>query len=223
MEIDHRVQLSILKQLLFAPRSRFSELNRFNLDNDHFVFHLQRLVNLDLVQKKAVYYSLTPRGIETAGRLDLASLKIVKKPKVGVLIFLTRKKGNRREVLLGRRRRDPGKGKSGFYAGKVRFGEPLEASAARCLFKETGLRAKFSYVGTVHVLDKIEKDPKFDRLMVYFHATDTTGNFIKITPESSNYWVTLSEIHKLSGLFPDFQQDMNLFKKKDLFFEERYL
>ena len=100
MDIEHEVQLSILKQLLLKPKSRFRDLNKTDLTNDHFTFHLKRLIKLNIIEKEGIYYSLTPQGLEIAGRLDLSNMKIVRSPKVGVCLFTFRDINGKTEILL---------------------------------------------------------------------------------------------------------------------------
>lgn len=134
MEIDHHAQLTILRELLFHPEAHFGELNKTGLTNDHFTFHLKRLIDKGLIEKTDEVYKLTPMGLEIAGRLDVKNLEFIKQPKVGVSICVTRNNG--RELLLGRRRKDPNRGQCGFYAQKVRFGESLfETAKNACLMK----------------------------------------------------------------------------------------
>ncbi|MDP1743753.1 MAG: hypothetical protein Q8L51_03105, partial [Candidatus Amesbacteria bacterium] len=78
MQIEHEVQLGILRQLLFKPESRFAELNTNKLDNNHFNFHLKRLVELVLVSKTDIGYKLTSEGLNIANKLDIRNTEIVK-------------------------------------------------------------------------------------------------------------------------------------------------
>jgi ADP-ribose pyrophosphatase YjhB (NUDIX family) len=223
VQIDHRVQLLILKELLFNPKARFAQLNKTKLTNDHFTFHIKHLVKKGLIEKKDSIYQLTSSGLLVAGKLDLKSLKFVNQPKVGVLVCVTRQKEGKVEVLLGKRRRDPGKGKFGFYARKVRFGESLYETAKRCLEEETGLRAKYDYSGTVRILDKKDDDSEFDRLMIYLKSKEFSGDLKRKTVHSANSWISYSEAYKIKDVFADFNSDLDLFKKKENFFEERYI
>ena len=219
MEIDHRVQLLILKQLLFNPKAKFSELNTTQLTNDHFTFHLKRLVELGLVKKNNDYYQLTTIGLETASRLDIKSLTIKKQPKVGVLLCITRTNNNQQEVLLGERLKDPNKGQIGFHAEKVIFGESLFETAKRCLLKETGLSGSLSFAGTVHLLDKDRNNPQYDRLMCYFRVSNIKGKLVEKTTESRNFWLSYEEAYRQKNIFADLPQDLDLFNKKELFFK----
>lgn len=62
----HDAQAVILRELLFHPSVSFAKLQKqTGMSSDHFNFHLQKLIELNLVEKIARgTYSLTPRGKE---------------------------------------------------------------------------------------------------------------------------------------------------------------
>lgn len=211
MQIDHEVQLGILKQLLFHPQARFTQLNEFKLDNNHFNFHLKRLIEEGVVEKSGELYQLTPVGLELAGRMDIKALNIVRQPKVGVSILVV---GDDKRILLGKRLRDPGMGINNFYTRKVKFGESVYKTAELCLLEETGLRAEFSYVGTIRFLQHQ------DRVMLCFIAKPNGGELIEKTLESENEWYTLREVEQLENVFPEFNSVLEKHLDGKLFFEE---
>ena len=103
--VTHKAQLKILRQLLFRPKARFTDLNKATgLDGDHFNFHLNKLQEVGLIEKTEKYYQLTPSGLEYAGRIDTTSKKITVQPKVSVMVFVKRVKSGRKEILLSERR-----------------------------------------------------------------------------------------------------------------------
>ena len=214
--IDHQVQLSILRELLFNPQAHFAQLNKTELTNDQFTFHLKHLVEKGLVEKQGEIYQLTPMGLEVAGRLDVKVLDFVKQPKVGVSICV--RDGNK--VLLGKRLKDPNKGQIGFYAEKVRFGESLLETAKRCLLNETGLEAVFKYAGELHIIRKENNVIVVDVLFTCFKVTKFWGNLKEKTVESENFWVNYEEAYTLPNVFPDLKEDLDLYKKDALFFKE---
>ena len=72
----HDAQMVILRELLFHPSAGFAELQKnTHLTSDHFNFHINRLVELGLVEKIARgHYSLSSKGKEYANRLDMIIL-----------------------------------------------------------------------------------------------------------------------------------------------------
>lgn len=222
MQIDHQVQLSILRELLFQPQARFAQLNTTELTNDHFTFHLKHLIEKGLVEKSGEIYKLTPLGIEIAGRLDIKTLEIVRQPKVGVAVFVTRMDKGKLQVLIGRRLKDPWKGKCGaFYAEKVRLGEKIEETASRCLANEVGIGADYKFIGAMRLIKKIKGVLVQDVLFTCLSAQNIEGEVQERTLESENFWVDFEEAYKLPDRFEDLERDLDLFKLRESFFEER--
>lgn len=58
----HPIQAAILRTLLFAPQTRFAQLNTLKVSTDHFTFHLKRLLTIGLVVKEGGVYTLTTTG-----------------------------------------------------------------------------------------------------------------------------------------------------------------
>lgn len=214
MQIDHEAQLAILKHLLFHPQSRFSELNEFGLDNNHFNFHLKQLLKEGVIEKQGCLYRLTAIGLELAGRMDIKEVEIVRQPKLGVCLCVIDSAGR---ILLGKRLRDPGIGMINFYTRKVKYNESLFETAKICLREETGLEADFTYAGTIRFLN-----PAMDRLMIFFLAKPTGGAFVSKTKECENAWYVPKEIPNLKNIFPELLDCMAKLFSKKLFFEERH-
>lgn len=216
MDIDHWVQLSVLRELLTRQKARFAELNTTELSSDLFTFHLRHLTDKGLIEKIGDAYQLTPYGLEIASRLDVRSLKMVRQAKVGVTICIM----DKGKILLGERLRDPQKGKLGFHSRKVQFGESLIETALKCLKDETGLEGDVEYAGEVHVLDKTNGA---DRLMTYFRIKNVAGKLLVESLDTKNMWMTFKQAREIENGFSDLYQDLKLFQKRSYFFEERLL
>lgn len=212
MEITHKIQRKILKNLLFSPRSRFSELNNTKLDNNHFNFHLKHLTKLGLVEKHLEFYRLTPRGLEIAGRLDTVTAQFVRQPKIGVCIFVKNDKG---EILLGKRLKDPGIGNYNFFTRKVEFSKSIFETARECLKYETGLRADFEVVGNIRHIDK-----DYDVFFVCLNALNISGKVTTHTKESENVWVNKASVIKLKPTLSTFKDEFKLFNQNLDFYKE---
>jgi predicted MarR family transcription regulator len=87
----HPTQASILRELLFKKEARFSDLNITKMTNDHFTFHIRKLIKLELISKtKSSKYELTIKGKEFANRFDTDTATVEKQAKIGVLIIMTK-------------------------------------------------------------------------------------------------------------------------------------
>jgi len=222
-QIEHEVQLSILKQLLLKPKSRFRDLNKTDLTNDHFTFHLKRLIKLGVIEKKGIHYNLTPQGLEIAGRLDLSNMKIVRSPKVGVCIFTYRKTQGKIEILLEERLKDPSKGKMGSHTEKVHFGESIYETAERCLKDETGLSGKLRYTGVIRIIRKKKKQPFVDVILNYFKVKNPKGKLIETTQENKNFWYKYNDALKLKNTFKYYKEDLKNLLSNKIFIKERII
>lgn len=220
MDIDHEAQLTILRELLFHPTARFSELNRTALPNDHFNFHLKHLIEKGLIEKEGETYRLTTYGLEVAGRLDVKTMRIVRQPKVGVSIYVEKTIKGKKMLLLGTRLKDPIKGYVSSYTQKVRLGESIFETAKRCLLNETGLEADFEYAGEFRILRRIEGELIVDVLLTCFRAKNLHNEMISKTEESENKWVTIEEAYQAKNAQPDFFEILDLFQLKKPFFKE---
>lgn len=210
--ITHRVQKRILENLLFKQSATFSQLNNVHLDNNHFNFHLRHLVDSKLIEKKDKLYMLTVKGMELAGRLDTQKKDFTFQPKIGVCIFVEDKN---KGVLLGKRLKDPGAGKYNFFTRKVEFGKSIHETANECLEYETGLKANFEISGYLRHLSK-----DYDVVFICLRASKISGVLKQKTKESDNKWFKLSEAKELKETFISFGEELELFKKKKMFFKE---
>ena len=146
----HDAQTSILRELLFHPKANFAKLQKgTGLSSDHFNFHIQKLVELKLVEKVSRgSYALTPRGKEHANKLDTDNNTIERQPKVAVILAVERKNSKgQKEYLFQERLKHPYFGFWGFATGKIRWGETIVQTAERELMEETGLTADHRIAG----------------------------------------------------------------------------
>lgn len=223
MKINHEIQLIILKQLMYHPKARFRDLNKTDLTNDHFTFHLKRLIKIGLIEKENSFYRLTPKGLEITGRLDPKILEIIRPPKVGVCLFITRRNKGRVEILLQERLRDPFKGSIGSPTEKVRFGESFEETAARCLNTETGYSGTFKYIGAAHIIKKYKKEIILDVLLNYFKVSNLEGHFKQRTKEVRNFWIEVKKAYRLKNTFENHKWFLDKLIDNKLFFDEKII
>ncbi|MBI2414578.1 NUDIX domain-containing protein [candidate division WWE3 bacterium] len=216
MELElHEFQASILRELLFKPHARFRDLKKVDITNDHFTFHVQRLVKEGLVIKDASGYTLSDKGKEFANRLDTFSLEIEKQAKVAVALHAVRTTNGITEYLIHQRLKEPFYGWFGSHTGKIKWGEtPLEA-AKREFMEETGLEGKLELKGITNV-KHIHKDGRFleDKYFFVFKIENLNGDLKEVVEEGKNIWMTESEYRATKNTFATFDDMAKVLNSK---------
>ena len=223
MELElHPIQAKILNTLLFKTEARFSDLNIEGLTSDHFVFHVNRILALGLVEKSATgKYSLTTVGKEYANRFDTEKAKIEKQPKAGVLLVCSRRNGRSFEYLIQQRLKQPYYGYFGFPTGKIRFGETILETASRELKEETGLSASLSLKAVKHKMDYSAENVLLeDKFFFLFHCTNTKGALLEKFEGGCNMWASKKKVLALDDLFDGVGESIELTKSKEIKFVE---
>lgn len=195
----HPVQLTILKELLFKSIAHFSDLNVYGLTNDHFTFHINRLITLELITKTKTGYTLSTSGKEYANRLDTEVVQIERQAKLSIKPVIIKKIGNKTLFLAQQRLKQPYYGLWGFPGGKIRWGETLFKAAERELLEETGITGKMIFKGVQHKLDITNEEGKLleDKYFFVIRVEDPVGELIESTPGCLNRWCTKEEIYQL--------------------------
>ena len=218
----HPIQADILRSMLFKTQSRFTDLNKSGLSSDHFSFHIGKLLELGLIEKKTdKNYVLTSRGKEFANRFDTETSTIEKQAKIAVLIVSCRKSGREIQFLVQQRLKQPYFGYFGFITGKIKWGEPVRESAARELKEEADLEGKITLVGIKHKTD-YSKDGLLleDKYFFVCKAENTHGTFKESFEGGKNIWLPRIEIMKLPNLFDGVEESLKMVNRKSLTFSE---
>lgn len=220
---QHPVQISILKELLFNNGTNFASLNKSNLTNDHFTFHIKTLVGLGLIEKFQNKYFLTQEGKVYAGELDTVNLNIEVCGKASIAVTAKKIINGKKYFLVQQRLKEPFYGKYGFINGKIRFGDTSEATAIRELEEETGLTGKVINLGVCHKLrgpspDNITLDNYF-----FIYLVKNPKGKLKDTDEGKNSWMTIEEIKK-QKTFPGFEDILKIISEEKFhpYFEKFY-
>ena len=217
----HSIQAKILNVLRFSKEARFSDLNVEELTNDHFTFHVNRLVSLGLIEKTNGTYTLTDKGKEFASRLDDEMVAIIKQGKIAVLIVCTDESDKETKYLIQQRFKQPFYGFYWFIGGKVRWGETIYKAAERILLKDSGLRATMRLIGMEH---KIYYTPNNDvREDKYYFILKTENIKGKLDPEvagAKNMWMTIEQINKLENRLSGVDTALKFLTNNNLTFSE---
>ncbi len=223
MEIKiHDFQISILRELLFKPGARFSDLKKVDVSNDHFSFHVNHLIAEGLIKKEAGKYFLTIEGKEFANRMDTDSLKLEKQGKVAIAVHAVRINKDTKEYLVHRRLKEPFYGWYGSHSGKVRWGETPQECAKREFLEETGLSGEFTLKAIVHY-HHFHKDGRLleDKYFWVFRVDEVNGDLKAKVPEGENIWMTEKEFRKLKNTFSTFDEMAEAINGKTLVYIDR--
>jgi len=223
MEIEiHEFQASILRELLFRPSARFRDLKKVDVTNDHFSFHVNKLVKDGWVSKKEGKYILTPKGKEFANRLDTETLSVEKQAKVAVALHAVRKRKGKKEILIHQRLKQPFYGWYGSHSGKIKWGETPFESAQREFLEETGLTGDFELKGITHVRHTHESGRFLeDKYFWSYLITNIAGELMEDVEEGKNIWMTEEEYESKENKFATIKETNEVLNNKGLIYVER--
>lgn len=213
----HKIQMLILRELLFNPNSRFTDLNIQGLSNDHFSYHIKVLIEQGYVEKTNSKYSLTVNGKEFANRMDTDDASIEKQPKVAVMIVATKQDNAKKLLLVQKRTKEPYFGYSGFITGKIRFGEKILEAARRELKEESGLDCDEAVVKNLvhdHVVLENTGELVEDKMFFVIHIANPKGKLID-TPNGKNVWITEEEFRNLEKKYYNEDEVYDISQKKE--------
>lgn len=194
----HKIQLEILKKLLFVDKLRYTSLKPMRkMENNQFDFHLKELIKSGYIAKNQQYYSLTGTGKEFANRMDTDKVTISQQAKISAWFCCRRKKGKEYDYLIYTRLKQPFYGCQGFPSGKVQYGEMVINAAKRELYEETQLIGTPQIVAIKHylVFDKILKNLLEDKFMFFCLIANPKGT-LKPNNEGRYEWVSQTNLQK---------------------------
>lgn len=195
----HKIQMLILRELLFNPNSRFTDLNIQGLSTDHFSYHVNRLIKDEYVKKEDSKYFLTTKGKEYANRMDTDDASIERQPKIAVMVVATKMEKNKKHLLVQERTKEPYFGYSGFITGKIRYGEKILEAAKRELKEESGLEDGEMHIKRLvhdHVVLEGTGELVEDKMFYIVHINNPKGELIS-TENGKNVWITETEFRNL--------------------------
>ncbi|MEI6228609.1 MAG: NUDIX hydrolase [Candidatus Saccharibacteria bacterium] len=221
----HDAQTVILRELLFHTSVGFAKLQKITgMSSDHFNFHLQRLVELKMVEKiSRGSYSLTHKGKEYANKLDTDNNTVERQPKTSVILAVERGTDKNKEYLFQERLKQPYFGYYGLATGKIRWGETIIQAAERELMEETGLTADHKFSGIYHelVYSQDTGDQLEDKIFFVVQCTNTKGKLIEEFEGGRNKWMSRTEALSQPKIFKSFDIELDIVDTDTGFIENR--
>lgn len=205
----HYFQKELLKKLTLSETGlRFNQLLIEGLESEHMNYHLQKLMEIGLVQKQEQHYQLTDEGKDYSNQLDDNVDIVEKQPKTSVLLVVVRYNEEKKEeeYLVNKRLRQPYYGKVGLLTGKVRFGESLTQAVRRELYEESGLHAKSVKLLSIYHKIRTKGEETVQDVIFYRHlVTELSGELIAKTEFQENFWATAKELQQREDRYDTFQ------------------
>jgi 8-oxo-dGTP pyrophosphatase MutT (NUDIX family) len=220
----HKIQASILRELVFRSRARFAELNIAETPSDQFSFHIKTLLETGLIEKDDEnLYELTAKGKEFANRFDTDSLNttVERQAKIGVLVGAVREEKSARHYLIQQRLKEPYFGFYGLITGKIRWGETVIEAASRELNEEAGFRGDPMFLGVKHKMDYRGDALLEDKYFYIVRFDHCIGDLQIDFPGGRNAWLTRKEILKLPDLFDGVEESLEMLDQDAPRFIER--
>lgn len=221
----HDAQMAILRELLFHPSVNFAKLQKnTGLNSDHFNFHLQKMIELNLVRKiSRGSYELSIKGKEYANRLDTDNNAVERQPKTSVILVVEKQINGVRHYIFQKRLKQPFFGFLGLVSGKIRWGETIIETAKRELMEETGLVADCRIAGVYHEIayQSGTSDQLEDKIFFIVHCINPKGKMITEFEGGQNAWMTLDDVMRMPKIFKNLDTKINFAHSSSSFIETR--
>ena len=219
MDKMHKIQLNILRRLLFSVSSRYSDIKPFDMEGSLFKYHLDKLINRKLVRKDdSGLYFLTHEGKEFANQMDSIKISMGKQAKTTAKICCVRNIDQEIEYLLYTRKKNPFYSFQGFATSKIWYGESFDEGAKRGLYDETNLIGNPKLIAIRHyiVCDILNQELLEDKVMYIYKFINPIGDLCS-KKDGEFAWVKESDIEKfVLNPLPEFPEILELLKVKRL-------
>lgn len=137
------MERSALTALTEHESLRLKQLLPKDVPSNLFSYHLQKLQTTGLVERSHGLYSLTPKGKQLAGQINVDTGRIRLQSKIIAMFYITNNLG---QVALFRWKRQPYYGYASLPYGKFDFGKSLQENVRDELYKKTSLKLTPKYI-----------------------------------------------------------------------------
>lgn len=150
----HWIQKHILKKLSIVKDCRYKELIPEGVDGNLFMYHLNKLMKSNFIEKNNSLYTLTKEGKRQVNSLDLNTGQPAVDPRVSAMIYCKNKKG---DILLREYNYQPYLGHVGLPFKRIYYGQSMSETANKILGFKANPSGKLSYLGTINIIVKYSK------------------------------------------------------------------
>lgn len=209
--------------LITHPQSKYSELKPRHMEGSKFTYHLQKMINQQLVQKNQDgTYSLTSKGKLFADRFELDTLTVLEQPRIVCLVACYEpSKG----WLLFTRNQQPTIHMAGFAKVDVEFGSMLHDQVSRAFTDLSGLEVALNYRAHGYVTQKTPDGELESRVMIHLYYGENPSGELRLQTDSGTFgWYLDDELTNMPNLIPSTVPLMTKLQQSPspFFFEETY-
>lgn len=197
---------------------------KLEVGSDLLSYHLRELLKSDLIVKKEDSYSLSVKGVDTAGRMDTFTRKMEKQPKVSVVLIVKKVEAGVEKYLIQKRLKQPYFGYLGFLTGKVTYGETILETADREAQEEAGISAKFEHKYVLYelVYDQ-NKNILEDKFFNVMYGEYTNGEIVN-GEGAENIWCDMATFYSLTPKYHNEDEIFEWYKNgQKEFVEKKYI
>jgi len=142
------MERSALVALTEHESLRLKQLLPMDVPSNLFSYHLQKLLTTGLIERKNGLYSLTPKGKQLAGQINVDTGRVRPQPKIIGMFYITNTQG---QVALFEWKRQPYYDYTSFPYGKFDFGKSLQNNTGDELYKKTSLNLRPKFVTDFYI------------------------------------------------------------------------
>ena len=217
----NKIQLHIMRSLYLKDGQRFAELNTGITTNDHFSYHLRKLIKDEYIYKNDEgIYHLSTKGKTSVLFLDIRGDKYISQGLRACRVVLKRVIEGKEQFLIQRRTKVPFIGYLAEPGGKIQWGETVVASAQRNMYEQTGFVCDMVIKGQIHILEQYENEIVQDKYFYVLEATILDGELRDSGPTGSNHWMTEDEIYSDPKAHQGIREIHEIVSKDDYTFVE---
>ncbi len=186
----HPVQAQIVLLLLSQSNQSFSQLNKGELTNDWFSYHLRQVIKKGWVEKSGKKYVLSSVGKKLALQVNPQEYELSQPQRVSVLLVIQ----DDDNYLIQQRLSEPFYGVWEFPTARIPFGVQAQQFAEELLKQETGIITKLQFCGVNQKVETKNKAFFDDKYYLVFKGLKEGGEMLLNFPGGKNFWLTKQEL-----------------------------